>query len=316
MSDIKDEKYINNNKSSGQLRNFKFMANIVQGAMHQTRYMKALEKITLDAQVAYTRLFMALGAGGIITLIYVNMIFSGSKFKFIALPATLMYIAFLIIIVNFLISSRIKSMVISAGKLAFFPFIERSRRKLKKLGDLKTFGIESFSGGVIHFTNGDYGVIYKIDGVLGLSALPTTANAVADAKAGYLVGRPASSQEYMIISVVENDTRSQQINLGNFYKNVNPNDLGGLWIRAMAVKTQDIIRTRIDGEYTVIEHVILRDTSLESLKKTVLNFENAVIGSGLYAGYDRLKDINEVIIALSPLAMLSKKGQVKNGRTK
>lgn len=48
MSDIKDEKYINNNKSSGQLRNFKFMANIVQGAMHQTRYMKALEKITLD----------------------------------------------------------------------------------------------------------------------------------------------------------------------------------------------------------------------------------------------------------------------------
>ena len=130
------------------------------------------------------------------------------------------------------------------------------------------------------------------------------------------MGRPASSQEYMIISVVENDTKSQQINLGNFYKNANPNDLGGLWIRAMTVKTQDIIKTRIDGEYTVIEHVILRDTSLESLKKTVLNFENAVIGSGLYAGYDRLKDINEVIVALSPLAMLSKKGQVKNGRTK
>lgn len=297
-----------------QLKKFKFMTNIVKGAMHQTRYMKSLEKVTMDAQVSYNRLFMSLGAGFVCVIAYFMFTFNGAKTAYVFIPATLMLVAAFITLVNYLISSRTKSMLVTAAQLAIHPFIENTRRKSKKLGDLKSLGIEKFDKGVIKFTEGDYGVIYRINGVLSLSALPSTANAVADAKLSYLVGRPASAQESMIVSVIDNNTDKQQINLSNYYKNANSGSYGDLWIRAMAKKTQDIINTRMAGEYKVVEHLIIRDDTIMSLKKAITNFENAVNGNGLYASYDRLMSRQDVVKALAPIGLLSKKGQIIHGK--
>lgn len=295
------------------LKTFKMMANIVQGAMHQTRYMKSLEKITMDAQVAYNRMFLAMGIAAFAVILYFQLTFSGGKLGYVFIPATLTLIGVFILVINFLVSSRTKSMLTSAGKLAFHPFIESARRRTKSAGDLKSLGIKDFEKGVFKFPNGDYGLIYKIDGILSLSALPSTANMVAGAKASYLVGRPASCQESLIVSVVENTTKQQQRNLQSYIDKANSGSMGDLWIRAMALKTQELIKARIDGEYTVIEHIILRDESISSLRKSAKNLEQSV-AVGLYAKVDRLTSRAEVVKALGPLAMLSKKGFNKYGK--
>lgn len=294
-------------KPASPLNRFKMMSNIVQGAMHQTRYMKSLEKITMDAQVSYNRMFIAVGIIAFAVIFYFQLTFASGKTGYVFIPATLILLGVAILMVNFLISSRTKSMLTSAGKLAFHPFIERARQKTKDAGDLKTLGIKEFDRGVFKFTNGDYGLIYKIDGTLSLSALPSTANMVANAKQSYLVGRPQSCQETMIVSVVENDTYLQQKNLQSYIDRANTDSLSDLWIRAMARKTQEIIATRINGEYTVIEHVILRDETLASLKKSALNLEQS-IALGLYAKVERLTNKQDVVKALAPIAMLSKRG--------
>lgn len=294
-------------KSVSPLKRFKMMTNIVQGAMHQTRYMKSLEKITMDAQVSYNRMFIAVGVIAFAVIIYFQLTFGKGKTGYVFVPATLILLGIGILMVNFLISSRTKSMLTSAGKLAFHPFIEKTRQKTKNVGDLKTLGIKKFDRGVFEFTNGDYGLIYKIDGTLSLSALPSTANMVADAKASYLIGRPASCQEMMIVSVIENDVYHQQKNLQSYIDRANTNSLSDLWIRAMAKKTQEYIATQISGEYTVIEHIILRDESLASLKKSAMNLEQS-IAIGLYAKIERLTNKNDVVKALAPIAMLSKRG--------
>ena len=89
--------------------------------------------------------------------------------------------------------------------------------------------------------------------------------------------------------------------------------MGDLWIQAMAKKTQELIKSRIDGEYTVIEHIILRDETLTSLKKSAKNLEQSVT-VGLYAKVDRLTDKDEVVKVLAPLALLSKKGMKQYGK--
>lgn len=300
-------------QSHNSLKTFKMMANIVQGAMHQTRYMKSLEKITMDAQVAYNRMFAAMGIAAFAVILYFQLTFSGGKLGYVFIPATLTLIGVFILVINFLVSSRTKSMLTSAGKLAFHPFIESARRRTKATGDLKSLGIKEFDKGVFKFQNGDYGLIYKIDGTLSLSALPSTANMVAGAKASYLVGRPASCQESLVVSVVENSTKEQQRNLQSYIDRANSGSMGDLWIRAMAMKTQELIKARIDGEYTVIEHIILRDESISSLRKSAKNLEQSVT-IGLYAKVDRLTNKAEVAKALGPLAMLSKKGFNKYGK--
>ena len=275
------------------LKKFKMMSNIVQGAMHQTRYMKSLEKITMDAQVAYNRMFIAMGIAALSTILYFQLTFSGGKMGYVFIPATLTLIGIFILVINFLVSSRTKSMLTSAGKLAFHPFIESTRRRTKTAGDLKSLGIKSFDKGVFKFQNGDYGLIYKIDGALSLSALPSTANMVADAKASYLVARPASCQESMVVSVVENSTKEQQQNLQSYIDRANSGSMGDLWIQAMAI--------------------ILRDEALTSLKKSAKNLEQSVT-VGLYAKVDRLTDKDEVVKVLAPLALLSKKGMKQYGK--
>ena len=154
-----------------QLKRFKFMTNITKGAMHQTKYMKSLEKVTMDAQVSYNRLFISMCVVFGLVILYFNFAFSGAKTAYVFLPSTLVLIGSLIIVVNYLVSSRTKSMMATALQLVMHPFLEKARRATKKQGDLKSLGIKTFNKGVIRFDEGDYGVIYKINGVLSLSAL-------------------------------------------------------------------------------------------------------------------------------------------------
>ena len=98
-------------KPASPLNRFKMMSNIVQGAMHQTRYMKSLEKITMDAQVSYNRMFIAVGVIAFAVIFYFQLTFASGKTGYVFIPATLILLGVAILMINFLISSRTKSML-------------------------------------------------------------------------------------------------------------------------------------------------------------------------------------------------------------
>lgn len=292
------------------------MTNVIQGAMHQTRYMKSLEKITMDAQVSYQRLFIALGTGTVGIILWLMWgLGSGGKTKYIAIPATIMLISFLTLIINFMISSRTKSMLMTAGRLALAPYMERIRVKSKSLGNLKTVGIKQFKKGYIKFTNGDVGLMYKIDGQLSIATLPGTADAIANARAQYLVARTPDSQEQMIVSIKPMDTSSQLDNLQNYFNMETGDEMRDLWSKYMSLQIGNHIKNYISNEFTIAEAVIIREKDIPTLRKLKNIFEQSA-NSGLYANYKHVIDRDEFIDVLAPLTMLSKKGRIANGKTK
>lgn len=292
-------------------RRFKFMTNILKGPSQQTRYMKSLEKITMDAQVSYHRMFISIFIFAICFLMYMGKgIFAGQKTVYVIVWATLIFIGIFVILVNFLLSARSKSMLNAAITLLATPIIESIRRKAKRTGDLKSVGIKNFKDGIIHFTNGDVGVFYEIDGPLSLSALPAVADAVANERARYLVSRTATSQEQMIVSIKEIDTRSQIRNLRSYYDYKSGDDLRDAWTQYMADLTGEYIHKYINYEFTITEYVLLRDANLDSLRKSVQKFEDGA-RSGVYAKIRRIETRKEFIYAVGSLMMLSKGGLIK-----
>lgn len=292
-------------------KQFKFMTNILKGPTQQTRYMKSLEKITMDAQVSYHRMFIAIFVFAISFIIYLSKaLMAGPKTLYVIVWATLIFIGISIILVNYLLSARTRSMLMASIVLITTPIIEHIRRKSKRVGDLKSIGIKSFDGGVIKFTNNDVGVIYEIDGPLSLSTLPAVADAVATARAQYLVARTPTSQEQMVVSIKEIDTRSQIRNLKRYFDQESGDKIRDAWTKYMSDLTGEYIHKYVNNEFTINEYVILRDIDMQSLQKSVIKFEDAA-RAGVYAKVKRIMTRKELIYAIGSLAMLSKKGLVK-----
>lgn len=295
-------------------KEFKFMTNVTKGAVHQTRYMKSLEKVTMDAQVSYMRMYIAMGIGGLFIFIFgVGALNNTQKLPYIFIPAVLILVSVFIIIVNYLISSRTKSMLVTALKLGAHPYLEGVRRKAKGLGDIKSVGIQGFKKGVITFTNGDKGVLYKIDGNLSLSTLPGVADAVANAKAQYLIARTPTSQEQMIVSISATNVQTQMAKLREYFTTETGHEMRDLWAKAMSLQIQNHITEYISDEFTVVESLIVRDKDIPTLKKSIANFEQSA-RSGLYANYRRIMEPSEFAELLGPLTMLSKKGRLAFGQ--
>lgn len=295
-------------------KRFKFMTNILKGPSQQTRYMKSLEKITMDAQVSFHRLFISTFIIAVAFMLYVSKAaLAGPKTLYVIVWATFVLIGVFILLVNFLLSARNRSMLSTSIILLMTPILESIRRKAKRTGDLKSIGIKNFKDGVITFTNGDVGVIYKIDGQLSLSTLPSVADAVADERARYLISRTATSQEQMLVSVKEVDTRSQIRNLKRYFDHQSGDNLRDAWTQYMADLTGEYIHKYINYEFTIAEHVIVRDIDIESLKKSVQKFEDAA-RAGVYAKIERITSRKELVYAVGSLAMLSKGGLIKHAK--
>lgn len=302
------------NQYEPESRRFKFMANILQGPSQQTRYMKSLEKITMDAQVSYQRMFVAIFVIAVAFLLYVSKaLMAGPKTMYVIVWATLMFMGLMIFLVNYLLSARGKSMLVASFVLLATPFFESIRRKSKRKGDLKSIGIKRFKNGLIEFTNGRVGVIYEIDGPLSLSTLPAVADAVASERSRYLIARTPTSQEQMIVSIKEIDTRSQVRNLRKYYDYESGDAVRDAWTKYMADLTGEYIKKYINYEFTVSEHVIVHDVDMESLRKSVQKFEDAA-RAGVYAKIKRIMTRKDFVYALGSLAMLSKGGLIKHAK--
>lgn len=288
---------------------YKFMTNIIADARHRTKYVKELEKVTMDAQISISRLIICIALAVIVASTALYFIFtSGERGKYIAVPILLALFSFLILILNYALPSRSKSMLESAFTLVMFAISERVRRKGKKATDIQSLGIKKYYKGHLHFDDGRIGLVYKVEGQLSRSVLPAVADATAAAKRKYLIARPENSQETLITSIKEVDVTSQLDTLINYYQAYSDNNETHAIFRDYANMMYRYIDENMSNvEYAISQLLIITNTDMEGLRRHQGVFEKSC-QEGLYAGAIRLETKKEIVDELAPIALISKKG--------
>ena len=183
---------VQTNSDNGLLsKRFKFMTNILRESKHRTKYIKSLEKFTIDAMVSFIRIFMSIGLFVFLTVFYLGYAFGDTaRLPWIIAQATGIYIGGCIIILYYMISSRDQSMLNSIFVLIYSLIDETGRRRTGLAGNPKTVGIDYIDDRkncLIHLDNGRVAKAIKVEGNLSKSVLPQVADDTADAVKSYLI---------------------------------------------------------------------------------------------------------------------------------
>ena len=270
--------------SSDKQYNIKFMTNIMVPPREQTRHVKILERLVPDPQLSYQSMLVAmLMVAGIAIFSVAVLVMSGGAMLYI-LPAVLIFlIAGLMLSFVYILPSRNGSMLIEVWRLLSFKLLERARRKSKSSLILKNIGIEEINEkGVIHFDDGDYGVMFLVSGKISMSTLPSVAELNASSRENHLVSRSATSQETLIMSIRKTDL-SHQIDYYKSIEDQDRDDQNSLWRRFMAKLTRQYVEENIDGhDIAIMQYLIIRDITEQELEKSLRNFQTSV-NAGYYA---------------------------------
>ena len=308
----------NNNSSSNNkdsLRTYSFMNNILSESKHRTQYIKLFEKMLPDARVPLVRIVAALAASIALSLFVAWSFFSEPlKLQYTAVQLLVMEASGLMLIFLFLIPAGSKSMLNASVDMTISSFAEKIRRAGKEVTDLKTFGIDSVVDGVCKMTNGDYGLMFEVEGHLSNSTLPAIADAVASARQRYLLARNATSYTTMLMSIKHTDLTKQLDNLQSLtkIKTDSTNADADSWRHYMAKLNHEQVAKRIKSvDMSIYQVVVLCDTSIENLIKSREAFVSAAQG-GMYASCYELTDEAAMIDKLSSVTSLSKKGAMNN----
>ena len=289
---------------------YKFMVNIILQAKHRTKYMKSLEKITPDPSVPFDRLLISIGLIITVLIVYTGIIFSTNtiRTKYVGIPATLIVISLVVCLLQFLISSRDKPMIVSSSLLILTSVAEKFRRKGGRRSDVKSIGIKSVDRGVIKFTNGDVGLMYLVDGYLSPSVLPAVADQVAEARQQYFIARSPSSLEMMITSVKEVDVHQQVDTYTDLMNRATGDQQTKMWKRYMLdIQRRYVGSALANSEYAIAQTYIIRETNMQRLHRAKVLFEQSCM-NGLMSSFIQLTRRSQIVEYLGPLALLSKKG--------
>lgn len=302
---------------------YMFMTNIITPAKFRTKYIKLLKSFTMDAQVPFQRIIIAVALGLLALIAAVSFIMNDAqRTSYVVLPVIIILGGLILLIINYMISSRNKSLLLSTIILLRNTVTEIVRKKGKAATDLHSIGISDITpNGLIKFDEGDIGIMYHVEGNLSQSTLPRVADSTAISKAQYLVARSATSQERLITSIHEVDVRQQLHNLERYHQEaaerIRQNRAGenneakiknDEWCEAMASMNYRYIKDNMEHkEYNIIQYIILRDVSAKALKKTKQIFENSV-RNGMLSYATELKSTKLICDALAPISLISKKG--------
>lgn len=297
-----------------ELNKYKFTTNILTEARHRTKYVDALKKITIDAQVSFSRLIISLVLLAIliiITIFYITNDFY--RAKFVIFPTIMLFIGILILLLNYMLPARGKSMLIVASSMLISLFTENLRRKAKRNGDIKSVGISKVKNGIFYFENGNVGVMFKVEGHLSPSVLPQVADLAAQKYSQYLIARRVTTAEKLITSVREVDVRNQ---LKSYLKvneeaHENIDTAMGQFNAYMSKMYYDYVKDYMENqEYTISQLKIIQEPDIDGLKKAIAHFQT----SDIYAYYEHVKNQSQIVEYLAPLTLLSKKGQELNSK--
>lgn len=289
---------------------YKFMVNIILQAKHRTKYMKSLEKITPDPSVPFDRLLISIGLIITVLIVYTGIIFSTNtiRTKYVGIPATLIVISLVVCLLQFLISSRDKPMIVSSSLLILTSIAEKFRRKGGRRSDVKSIGIKSVDHGILKFTNGDVGLMYLVDGYLSPSVLPAVADQVAEARQQYFIARSPSSLEMMITSVKEVDVHQQVDTYTDLMNQATGDQQTKMWKRYMLdIQRRYVGSALANSEYAIVQTYIIRETNMQRLHRAKVLFEQSCM-NGLMSSFIQLTRRSQIVEYLGPLALLSKKG--------
>lgn len=315
-TDTKNQESQSNNKMSDSMGNdggrYRFMTNIIAESKHRTRYVKGLKKFTIDAQVSYQRIVVALGLG--VTILAVGLYqltHMGGKLKYCAAPVIAGMIALFILLVVYLISSRNKSMLSSVTDMINFQFIENMRRRTNNTLSINSVGIKSCSNGLIRFDNGDVGIMYDVEGQISFSVLPAVAESTARERHRYYIARPDTVQEMLFTSIQRADVRSKLDNMKTIYMDAKESDKPYTeWIEHMSSLIYNYIDEQMGSETQLFQSLILRDVDVESLKKSRQIFEGSCM-NGMYAAVMPVTSSAEIARRLRALTLISNTGMEK-----
>ena len=290
--------------------------NILAESKHRTMEVEPLKKITMDGMISTQRLlFGTFIYLGLIIIVIVYLLGDMQRVKYVWLPLLALGISITVIMANYLISSRDKSMLSSVAILLSDRILERVRRKAKRSGDLKSVGIEKFDDktGLVVFRDGRIGKVYEVEGTLSRSTLPVVANQTAIVKAQYLVARSSTSYEKLILSIKQVNLREQLGQLEEYNQKANTNSMSDEWRRYMIQLMYNYIQNDLDGQETTVTQVlILSDDDKQAFENTEFEFMSAV-DQGMYSRARAITNREELVEKLSPLTMLSKGGISTNG---
>lgn len=290
--------------------------NILAESKHRTMEIEPLKKITMDGMISTQRLlFGTFIYLGLMIILIVYLLGDGARAKYVWLPLLTLGISITVIMVNYLISSRDKSMLSSVAILLSDRIFENMRRKSKRKGDLKSIGIEKFDDktGLVVFRDGRIGKVYEVEGTLSRSTLPVVANQTAIVKAQYLIARSATSYEKLILSIKQVNLREQLAKLEEYNQQANTGSMSDEWRRYMIQLMYNYIKNDLDGQETTVTQVlVLSDFDKQSFENTEFEFMSAV-DQGMYSRLRAITNRKELVEKLAPIAMLSKGGQSTNG---
>ena len=297
-----------------ELRPSKFMNNILSESKHRTRYVGLLKNFTPDAQVSYQRILISLGVVTVIAIWFFFSLRGGlNRIGYVLPPLVVILVALLVLLLLYIISSRNKSMLSSVGDYLIFQIAEHSRRRQALNARSHTIGIDKVTAenpdgsgmGLIHFDDGDVGVMYDIEGQLSLSVLPSVVAATTDARVRYLTTRMPTTTEHMVTSVKRSDVRSKLDYYRKVYDRARVD--GDEYAAGLADLIFRYTDNTSDQENQVFQSLIIRDIDMGSLQKARQYFENGVTGGAL--AYAAVLSRNDIIDRLKSTTMLSRGGE-------
>ena len=301
------------NIPGAQSARFSWMASILTPTHERGMYLKFMEHVAPDARVPFVRIIVSLF--GILGVLFFGLRFIFAdmlRAKYVAVPAILLMLGFLLVLVIYMVSSRDGSMLASTFALNAGNIDERRReRKNLRLG---TIGVKSIdkTTGLIHFENGDVGCVYAVKGQLSLSTLPEAADYIDQRRGEYETSRTLGGQELRITTIAPNDLSTQMHDLLIKKRTGERRADGyGLWCARMAATQRRYLNALMDtgSQLTLIQTVIIRDVDRDQLAKSVNAFETGC-ESGMYERYARITDPTEIAERLGGPTMMENHKEV------
>ncbi|HHD0846068.1 TPA: hypothetical protein ACN1V3_001372 [Staphylococcus aureus] len=278
-----------------------FKAGLRQKPMDITRRSEWLEKFNIPYAVSMMGILMLLVGVGMTNVVTISFLTNDlERAKYIWIGVVLLDISISLIIA--LASFKMPSFG-SPLKSGYMFIYQITRRGLIKLGIISTdheTGIARVrKDGVILYSNGDYGIMYKVDGRTSATAYPSEIVKQEEIMSSYHNGRLTTTTEFHITISQRQNAETQIANQEACRNSTNRKSIKDLCSAEITNLDE-----HINGVKPVAEHYLIqRNSSEQQLQISYERLENFVKRDNMYNSILRLnkKDTSEVLDAFFKL---------------